>query len=177
MGPARRIETVVGRKQRYCRHVAADPIEVARVATLRELRAVGQMLHDFNREFNEPTPSPATLTKRLRALIEAGGSVVLVAGEGPDGLALLRLRPALWTSGLECYLAELYVAPQHRRQGLGRALMHAAMHEAKAMGAVFMDIGVDETDTGARRLYESLGFTNRVNGRDGPVMYVYERDL
>ncbi len=55
--------------------------------------------------------------------------------------------------------------------------MHAAMHEAKAMGAVSMDIGVDETDMGVRRLYESLGFTNRVNGRDGPVMYVYERDL
>jgi hypothetical protein len=40
-----------------------------------------------------------------------------------------------------------------------------------------MDIGVDEPDLAARRLYESLGFTNRVGGAGGPLMYVYERDL
>jgi hypothetical protein len=38
-----------------------------------------------------------------------------------------------------------------------------------------MDIGVDEPDLPARRLYESLGFSNREGG-DGPLMYVYERD-
>jgi hypothetical protein len=40
-----------------------------------------------------------------------------------------------------------------------------------------MDIGVDEPDVAARQLYESLGFTNRISGPDGPLMYVYERDL
>jgi len=40
-----------------------------------------------------------------------------------------------------------------------------------------MDIGVDEPDHVARRLYESLGFTNRTGGPDGPVMFVYEREL
>jgi ribosomal protein S18 acetylase RimI-like enzyme len=55
--------------------------------------------------------------------------------------------------------------------------MTRAMHEAKERGADTMDIGVDEPDTAARCLYESLGFTNRVDSADGPVMYVYERDL
>jgi hypothetical protein len=40
-----------------------------------------------------------------------------------------------------------------------------------------MEIGVDEPDHVARRLYESLGFTNRSGGKDGPLMYLYERDL
>jgi hypothetical protein len=40
-----------------------------------------------------------------------------------------------------------------------------------------MDIGVDGSDLTARRLYESLGFTNRTGGDDGPLMYVYELDL
>ena len=40
-----------------------------------------------------------------------------------------------------------------------------------------MDIGVDESDTVARRLYEGLGFSNRSGGADGDLMYVYERDL
>jgi hypothetical protein len=38
--------------------------------------------------------------------------MVLLAGAGPDGLAVLRFRPSLWTDALECSLAELYVAPE-----------------------------------------------------------------
>jgi ribosomal protein S18 acetylase RimI-like enzyme len=55
--------------------------------------------------------------------------------------------------------------------------MEAALREARMRGADTMDIGVDEPDLAARRLYESLGFTNRVGGAGGPLMYVYERDL
>ena len=54
--------------------------------------------------------------------------------------------------------------------------MEAVLREARSLGADTMDIGVDEPDVAARRLYESLGFTNRA-GEDGPVMYVYEREL
>jgi ribosomal protein S18 acetylase RimI-like enzyme len=138
---------------------------------------IGRLLYDFNREFDEPTPAPAALAERVRQLIEGGDTLVVLGGDGPDGLAVLRFRAALWSSGLECYLAELYVAPASRRRGLGRALMETALTEARLQGADSMDIGVDEPDTAARRLYESLGFTNRVGGADGPVMYVYEREL
>jgi ribosomal protein S18 acetylase RimI-like enzyme len=55
--------------------------------------------------------------------------------------------------------------------------MEAAIREARQRGADTMDIGVDESDTAARRLYESLDFTHRTGGKDGPVTYVYERDL
>jgi ribosomal protein S18 acetylase RimI-like enzyme len=138
---------------------------------------IGRLLYDFNREFDEPTPAPSALAERLRQLIEGGDTLVVLAGEGPDGVAVLRFRAAIWSSGLECYLAELYVAPGSRGRGLGRALMEAALSEARLRGADTMDIGVDEPDLVARRLYESLGFTNRAGGADGPVMYVYERDL
>ena len=90
-----------------------------------------------------------------------------MVADGPDGLAVLRFRGAIWSSGLECHLAELYVVPALRGQGLGRALMEAAMREARGRGADRMDIGVDEPDAVARRLYESLGFTNRTGGEDG----------
>jgi ribosomal protein S18 acetylase RimI-like enzyme len=102
--------------------------------------------------------------------------VVLLVGDGPDGLAVLRFRSALWSGGLECYLAELYVVPTRRGQGLGRALMEAALETARDRGADTMEIGVDEPDVAARGLYESLGFTNRVDGTEA-VMYFYEREL
>jgi ribosomal protein S18 acetylase RimI-like enzyme len=154
---------------------AAKPL--VRHAGVQDVNSIGRLLHDFNREFDEPTPSPSALAERARQLLEAGDTIVLLVGEGPDGLAVLRFRMAIWTSGLECYLAELYVVPDRRRQGLGRALMDEALRAARERGADSMDIGVDEPDQAARRLYETLGFTNRAGGAGGPLMFVYEREL
>jgi ribosomal protein S18 acetylase RimI-like enzyme len=147
-----------------------------RFAAGADTDAIGELLYAFNREFDEPTPAPAALAERMRQLLDDGDTLVLLGGDGPDGLAVLRFRAAIWSAGLECYLAELYVIPARRGQGLGRELMRAALSEARARGADSMDIGVDEPDLAARRLYESLGFTNR-SGGDGPLMYVYEREL
>jgi ribosomal protein S18 acetylase RimI-like enzyme len=148
-----------------------------RLADPDDAADIGRLLYDFNREFDEPAPAPAALAKRLGQLMAGGETLVLLAGDGPDGLAVLRFRAAIWSRGLECYLAELYVRPASRGQGVGRALAEAAMREARLRGADTMDIGVDEPDLVARRLYESLGFTNRAGGAGGPLMYVYEREL
>ncbi len=151
--------------------------DAVRVAGLDDISAIAQLLQDFNREFDEPTPPSAALAVRLALLVKGGDTIVLLAGEGPDGLAVLRFRAAIWSEGLESYLAELYVIPRRRRQGIGRALMDAALREARERGADIMEIGVHEPDAPARRLYESLGFSNRAGGVTGPLMYVYERDL
>jgi ribosomal protein S18 acetylase RimI-like enzyme len=145
-----------------------------------DLAAAGRLLDDFNTEFGEPTPGPGFLAGRLGELLDGGDTAVLVAGDGtggPDGLAVLRFRPAIWSGGLECYLAELYVVPDRRGRGIGRALVEAVLDEARQRGADTIDLGTDETDSVARHLYERLGFTNRSGGGDGPVMFVYERGL
>jgi GNAT superfamily N-acetyltransferase len=148
-----------------------------RIAGPDDYGAVGTLLHDFNHEFGDPAPPPAVLAGRIGLLAESDDTVVLVAGRPPRGLSVLRFRPAIFTSGLECYLAELYVVPDQRGRGLGRALMEASLRLARERGAHSMEIGVDEPDTAARRLYESLGFSNRTGGPDGPLMFFYERDL
>jgi ribosomal protein S18 acetylase RimI-like enzyme len=102
---------------------------------------------------------------------------VLLGGDGPYGLAVLRFRPGIWTNALECYLAELYVVPDRRGHGLGRALMEAAIDLARREGADHMDLGTSEDDVAARALYESLGFSNREGKPGGPINYFYEREL
>lgn len=148
-----------------------------RQATLSDCPAIGRLLHDFNREFDEPCPDPDEIATRFSELLAGGADAVLLTGVGPDGLAVLRFRPAIWSSGLECYLAELYVVPAQRGTGLGRALMNAAMDFARERGADHIDLGTSEDDTAARGLYESLGFTNREGSPDGPVMLYYEREI
>ena len=156
--------------------VSAPPELVVRRAGPGDVAAIGRLLHDFNTEYDEPTPSPEALAERFRELL-AGDTVVLLGGGGPDGIAVLRFRPAIWTTELECYLAELYVVPAQRGHGLGRVLMQAAMDTARAEGATYMDLGTSEDDVAARNLYESLGFSNREGKPDGPVNYYYEREL
>ncbi len=148
-----------------------------RCASAADADAIGQLLHDFNREYDEATPGPSELAERIMWLMGTGGTVVVVGGPGPDGLAVLRFRPDIWSESLECYLAELYVTPGRRGQGLGRALMRAAIEQARRHGADRMDLSTSEDDVAARALYERLGFTNRDGGPDGPVNYFYEREL
>ena len=153
------------------------PDATVRLAGPTDALRVAQLLHDFNREYDDPTPEPPVLAERVRELVESGETAVLLAGPGPDGLAVLRFRPALWSDGLECYLAELYVVPGRRGQGLGRRLMTAAIELARSRGADTMDLGTGDDDVAARALYESLGFTNRDGGPTGPVNYFYELEL
>ena len=160
---------------------AARPAEPTdrpvRRATPDEAQEVALLLHDFNTEFGDPTPGVDVLTERIRELLAAGHITVLLGGEGPDGLALTRLRPSLWSESLDAYLEELYVVPDQRGCGLGRALLEAAMEDARRAGAARIELGTSVDDTAAIALYESAGFTNREREPDGPAMLVYERDL
>ncbi len=148
-----------------------------RRARFEDAEVVGHLLHEFNEEFGEHTPGVARLGERMRELLEEGQTEVLLGGDGPDGLAVMRFRRSLWTSGLECYLAELYVASAQRGQGLGRALMREAIAMARDRGADYMDLCTGEQDVAARALYESLGFSHREGKQDGFINYYYEREL
>jgi ribosomal protein S18 acetylase RimI-like enzyme len=148
-----------------------------RRAEARDAEAIGRLLHDFNTEYDDYTPGPEAMGKRIEELLESGDVTVVLGGPGPDGLALLRFRPSLWSETLDCYLEELYVVPDRRGQGLGQALMEAAIETARKEGAAHMDLGTAETDTAARALYEKLGFSRTEGKPDGPINYFYEREL
>jgi GNAT superfamily N-acetyltransferase len=148
-----------------------------RSGDLDDAERIAQLLHDFNTEYDDPTPGPRDLARRIRQLLEAGEISVLLAGAEAQGLALLRFRPSLWKEALDCYLEELYVVPDLRGQGIGRALMEAAIELARIQGAYYMYVGTSEDDMAARALYESFGFSNRGGEPDGPIEYFYEREL
>jgi len=148
-----------------------------RQATSEDAGEIARLLRDFNLEFLEPTPEVETLSGYVRRLLEESEMAVLLAGDGPDGLSLLRFRPSLWTGESEAYLQELYVVPDLRGQGIGRRLLEETLEFARAAGATGIDLNTGETDTAARALYESMGFTNREGGPDGPSMLFYEREI
>ena len=147
------------------------------------LAVAGRLLHDFNTEYDDPSPGAEALADRLGTLVAGGDTDVLLVsgsdgeGEGEGaGVAVLRFRPALWTLANECYLAELYVVPTRRGGGLGRALLRACLERAVARGCDYVELATTEDDVVARHVYESEGF-RRTEGAGGPLAFHYERDL
>lgn len=150
---------------------------VIRQGGVEDATQIAQLLHDFNEEYDDPTPEVPVLAKRVRELLEQEAIAVLLAGDPPGGLTLTRFRPSIWSVGLDAYLEEFYVVPGQRGEGIGRALLETTMAAARKAGATHIDLCTGETDTAARALYESCGFTNREGAPDGPKMLYYECEL
>ncbi len=138
------------------------------------------------------TASTASTTWRRRAPSSspgaspsstATGCATFLARDGGEdvGIAVLRFRPSLWDDADEAYLAELFVLPDRRKRGLGAELMAAVLGLARERGCRFIELGTDEHDHDAHRLYERSGFTNFANP-DAPEaererMLFFEREL
>lgn len=146
----------------------------------RALAEAAQLLHDFNVEYDEPAPPSDAIAARLETLIGGGHVHVLLALESASGtavgVAVMRVQPSLWSNAHECYLAELYVTPNHRGRGYGRELITEAMRAARERNATYAFLITSEQDQRAQRLYEAAGF-RRTEGQGGPLMLAYERDL
>ena len=99
------------------------------------------------------------------------GTFGLVEAQG--GMLLARV------AADEAEVLTLAVLPALRRQGLGRALLQAAMAEARRRGAASMTLEVAVDNVAARDLYTSAGFTQvgrrrryYANGADALVLRV-----
>ncbi len=148
-----------------------------RLAGPADAGQVASLLHRFNSEYEEWTPGVEPLTGHARDLLEAGEITVLLAGAGPDGFCLVRFHNSIYDGRPDAYVQELYVVPDSRGRGLGRALLEGAMESAREAGANHIDLTTGEGDAEALSLYESTGFTNREGGPEGPRMLYLERDL
>ncbi len=97
----------------------------------------------------------------------------------PDGALLLARdgcgRPAgcVGIKGLSdtaCEIKRLYVVAGQRGSGLGRALVRAAMDQARGMGyREMLLIAVLHTTAAAQRIYRELGFEVTPRFRDTPL--------
>lgn len=144
-----------------------------RLAGLADADSVGQLLRDFNEEFDTHGPTAAEFTGRFNTLLARDDVVVVLADDnGRDvGFALLTLRPTPYYDGSLSQLEELYVVPELRDRGIGSRILGAAIETVRAKGGVEMHINVDEIDEDARRFYEHHGFSNIEAGSNHRMLF------
>ena len=78
------------------------------------------------------------------------------------GLAHYIFRPDTWEIEDFCYLEDLYVDPQARKVGIGRALIKAVEEIAVAKGSKRLYWTTAPDNSVARSLYEKLAVSDRV---------------
>lgn len=127
-----------------------------RRATEADLAALRALYLEFHRECPPPAYVPHDWDEEWRELEETvrGGVALLAEEDGePIGLAVARRKgPRLG------YLADLYVRPQARRQGVAKALVREVASAFAAQGVDYVNLNVDAGNRVAQSVYERFGF-------------------
>jgi GNAT superfamily N-acetyltransferase len=145
-----------------------------RLATVDEAEDIAGLLHDFNAEFDTPSPGVAALAGRLRVLLDGDDTFAVVAGAPLVSVALVTLRPNVWYSGPVALLDEMYVVPDRRGQGIGSAVLEHFVSVARVRGVELIEINVDEGDVDTQRFYERHGFSSTERGSTERAFYYFQ---
>ncbi|MBI5269070.1 MAG: GNAT family N-acetyltransferase [Burkholderiales bacterium] len=134
-----------------------------RPATPDDLPALAALFDAYRQFYEQPADRDGAYAF-LQARMARGESVVLVAEEDRDGrpclLGFCQLYPSFCSvEAAPIYvLYDLFVSPQARGGGVGRALLAAAEARAAADGKHRMDLTTARTNTTAQALYTAMGW-------------------
>ncbi len=98
---------------------------------------------------------------RLQVMIELPQYAIFAVEDEKGqvvGLLSASQRWTLWHTGPCALIEELVVDEGARRQGIGRALIQAALDWARDQGCSEVEVSTDHDNTGARAFYKRLGF-------------------
>jgi GNAT superfamily N-acetyltransferase len=117
------------------------------------LRVIGSVFREYGATF-EPAGFDADLTDIGRRYLEAGGCFAVLEDAGQ----LVGTVAAIPHDGATCEIKRLYLLPEYRGRGLGRALMEHVLGWAQTTGYRVALAWSDTRFTTAHRVYERLGF-------------------
>ena len=145
-----------------------------RAATTADIPTIAPLFDAYRQFYGKPADPQAALDF-IRERLERNESVIFVAEDPTRGaLGFVQLFPSftsvqarrLWV------LNDLFVAPQARGLGVGRALMNAARDHAINTGAKRLTLETMDDNEKAWKLYESLGYV-----KSGPDVRYYTLEL
>ena len=146
---------------------------ITRIANIHDLELL-TALFDAYRQFYQQAPDLALAKSFIAARLSKQDSVIFVA-ENSEGnlIGFCQIYPSFCSVAAAKIgvLYDLFVAPNTRKTGAGRALMLAAHEYAAHNGMARLDLTTAKDNLKAQALYESLGWV-----RD-EVFYAYSKEI
>ena len=133
---------------------------VVRAARPGDERAIFDLicaLADYEKLRDQVTGSPAALGEHLFGEPAAASALVAEVDEVPVGYALYFGTYSTFLTRPGVYLEDLFVLPEHRGHGVGRALLSSVAAAATRRGAGRLEWSVLDWNETAIRFYLGLG--------------------
>ncbi len=150
-------------------------IRPARPGDIPAIHRLIQDLARYEKALDEVTATEDDLRRALLGERPAAFAHVAEHQGEVAGFALWFLNFSTWTGQHGIYLEDLYVHPDQRRSGLGRALLAELARICVARGYARLEWSVLDWNTPARTFYASLGAVEMdewtVNRLAGPALH------
>jgi ribosomal protein S18 acetylase RimI-like enzyme len=126
-----------------------------------DVELVAPLFDAYRQFYRRPTDLPGARAFLAERLAQEE-SVIFVAESGGRAVGFVQLYPAFSSTaarpGRLWLLNDLYVVPDARAGGVGRALVRRARTLAEETGACGLELVTARANAAAQRLYESLGW-------------------
>lgn len=132
----------------------------------QQAEAVAALVNVLALETPPGDPLPDAVLKAMPAGLAAmPTSIVLLARRANQyaGVAVCFCGFSTFSAKPLINIHDVAVHPEHRRQGVGRALMQAVESKAIELGCCKVTLEVDQDNQAAKQLYADLGFVGQTN--------------
>ncbi len=134
---------------------SAVPVEIASQASEELVAACHQLIPQLS-----SSAQPITVSE-LAEIINSDSTVMFVARIDNKIVGLLTLAIFRIPTAVRAWIEDVVVDSSARGNGVGEALNHAAIAEAKRRGAKTVDLTSRPSREAANKLYKRLGFVER----------------
>ena len=130
-----------------------------RLATISDIPSLVALMHDFYAESSFPLDREwaARAFADLMADPSRGAAWIIERDGSPIGHAVLSVRFAMEFGGLSGYIDDIYVRPEHRRQGAASVGLDALVAECRRRGCRSVHVEVAPDNHAAIALYRRFG--------------------
>jgi ribosomal protein S18 acetylase RimI-like enzyme len=143
------------------------------LAGVADISRLAPLFDAYRRFYEQPSDLPAAEAYLIDRLARSQSVIFLAQAQPGPAVGFTQLYPSFSSISMRplWILNDLFVVPEYRRLGVGRALLQQARAYAVGEGASGMVLETALSNKSAQALYESLGWK-----RD-ELFYTYELDL
>jgi GNAT superfamily N-acetyltransferase len=140
--------------------MALSPVPYTIISARPEHVDLVAPLFDLYRQFYRESSDLEGARQFLRQRLDRKESVIFLALEGARGVGFTQLYPSFSSTAMKrlWILNDLFVTPDTRSHGIGRALLERARQFAHETGAIGLELATAIDNLTAQRLYEKTGW-------------------